>query len=55
MEKKENKEVVGAAEVEKNGTLIEDETERSKVEIMRALCDRQDPSTKVSVVRMSQI
>ncbi|XP_010530779.1 PREDICTED: random slug protein 5-like [Tarenaya hassleriana] len=30
----------------KNGPVIEDEIERSKVGIMRALCEREDPSTK---------
>ncbi|KAJ4914600.1 Sec14p-like phosphatidylinositol transfer family protein [Raphanus sativus] len=49
MEKKETQkhvvESVAGAEQE-NGILIEDEIERSKVGIMRALCDRQDPSTK---------
>ncbi|KAJ4895114.1 Sec14p-like phosphatidylinositol transfer family protein [Raphanus sativus] len=56
MEKENNKQqvvesVVTSAEVEaeaqqENEPLIEDEMERSKVGIMRALCDRQDPSTK---------
>uniref|UniRef100_A0A1J3IVA7 Random slug protein 5 n=1 Tax=Noccaea caerulescens TaxID=107243 RepID=A0A1J3IVA7_NOCCA len=52
MDKTENEQVVEstvAAEAEaecENGPLIEDEVERSKVGIMRALCDRQDPSTK---------
>ncbi|ESQ36793.1 hypothetical protein EUTSA_v10008535mg [Eutrema salsugineum] len=48
METKENKQVAeeAAPEHEENGPLIEDEIERSKVGIMRALCDRQDPSTK---------
>ncbi|KAL1216480.1 Patellin-5 [Cardamine amara subsp. amara] len=43
MEKKENKEA--AAEYE-NEPLIKDELERSKVKIMRALCDQEDPLTK---------
>lgn len=53
MDKTENEQVVEStvlaeAEAEcENGPLIEDEVERSKVGIMRALCDRQDPSTKV--------
>lgn len=47
MEKKETKQHVVAEAEQENGTLIEDEIERSKVGIMRALCDRQDPSTKV--------
>ncbi|KAL0732228.1 hypothetical protein Bca4012_008437 [Brassica carinata] len=39
--------VATSAEAEQeNEPLIEDEMERSKVGIMRALCDRQDPSTK---------
>ncbi|KAJ0245341.1 CRAL-TRIO lipid binding domain-containing protein [Hirschfeldia incana] len=46
MEKKETKQHVVAEAEQENGPLIEDETERSKVSIMRALCDRQDPSTK---------
>ncbi|KAG2320386.1 hypothetical protein Bca52824_013599 [Brassica carinata] len=49
MEKKETKQhvVESVAEAgQENGPLIEDEIERSKVGIMRALCDRQDPSTK---------
>ncbi|KAJ0235643.1 putative polyphosphoinositide binding protein [Hirschfeldia incana] len=54
MEKENNKQQVvesvasaAAAEAEKeNVPLIEDEMERSKVSTMRALCDRQDPSTK---------
>ncbi|CAH8250815.1 unnamed protein product [Arabidopsis lyrata] len=47
MEKKETKEEPAAAPAEQeNGPLIEDEIERSKVGIMRALCDRQDPETK---------
>lgn len=55
MDKTENEQVVEstvAAEAEaecENEPLIEDEVERSKVGIMRALCDRQDPSTKVRV------
>lgn len=53
MEKENNKQQVVesvsiSAEAEaENEPLIEDEMERSKVGIMRALCDRQDPSTKV--------
>ncbi|KAF2618323.1 hypothetical protein F2Q68_00042900 [Brassica cretica] len=54
MEKENNKQQVvecvsisAEAEAEnENEPLIEDEMERSKVGIMRALCDRQDPSTK---------
>lgn len=50
MEKKETKEEPAAAPAEQeNGPLIEDEIERSKVGIMRALCDRQDPETKVGI------
>ncbi|CAH8336706.1 unnamed protein product [Eruca vesicaria subsp. sativa] len=37
---------ISAGVEHENGPLIEDETERSKVGIMRALCERQDPSTK---------
>ncbi|KAF2605801.1 hypothetical protein F2Q68_00043158 [Brassica cretica] len=55
MEKENNKQQVvesvsisAEAEAEnENEPLIKDEMERSKVGIMRALCDRQDPSTKV--------
>lgn len=47
MEKKETKEETAAAAEQENGPLIKDEIERSKVGIMRALCDRQDPATKV--------
>ncbi|XP_010474770.1 PREDICTED: random slug protein 5-like [Camelina sativa] len=47
MDKKECKqEAAETAEKDNNGPLIEDEIERSKVGIMRALCDRQDPATK---------
>ncbi|KAG5387646.1 hypothetical protein IGI04_039116 [Brassica rapa subsp. trilocularis] len=50
MEKENNKqqvvECVSISAENENEPLIEDEMERSKVGIMRALCDRQDPSTK---------
>ncbi|EOA37021.1 hypothetical protein CARUB_v10010070mg [Capsella rubella] len=46
MDNKETKEPAAAAAEKDNGPLIEDEIERSKVGIMRALCDRQDPATK---------
>ncbi|CAA0154484.1 unnamed protein product [Arabidopsis thaliana] len=46
MENKETKQEPAAAAEQKTVPLIEDEIERSKVGIMRALCDRQDPETK---------
>lgn len=38
-----------------NGPLIEDEIERSKVGIMRALCEREDSFTKVPIISSSSI